>query len=228
MNIDEIVLNELLELLSDNKTALFEEIAAERTDFIHVVIENLYQEHNASAVLRTCDCYGINKLHVIENKNKYKVNRDIALGAGKWVETETHHEGDNQSIKCIEVLKKRGYKIVATTPHTDDFNIYNVPLNEPLAVFFGTEMDGLSKEVLDQADYKVNIPMYGFTESFNISVSAAILLSSLRKRLEASELDWKLNSEEQTKLKIKWCVESLSRGEQIESEIRRRIIGKEL
>ena len=95
-------------------------------------------------------------------------------------------------------------------------------------MFFGTEMDGLSKDVLEEADYKVNIPMYGFTESFNISVSAAILLSSLRKRLEASEIEWKLNNDEQTKLKIKWCIQSLSRGEQIENEIRRRLIEKEL
>ena len=82
MNIDKIVLNELLEsLLSENKASLFNEISAERTNHIHVVAENLYQEHNASAVLRTRDCYTINKMHVIENINKYKVNSDIALGS---------------------------------------------------------------------------------------------------------------------------------------------------
>ena len=117
---------------------------------------------------------------------------------------------------------------MATTPHTDDFDVYNVPINEPMAVFFGTEMNGLSDEVLNEADYKVNIPMYGFTESFNISVSAAILLSSLRKRLESSDLNWELNEEEQTKLKIAWCKRTLIKGEQIEREVRRRIIGKEL
>ena len=70
MKTDEIVLEELLHLLSENKMMLFNKIAKERTDFIHVVVENLYQAHNASAVLRTCDCYGIQKMHVIENKNK--------------------------------------------------------------------------------------------------------------------------------------------------------------
>ena len=228
MDVDEIVLNELLGLLSENKAALFEEIASQRTNFIHVVVENLYQAHNASAVLRTCDCYGINKMHVIENINKYKVNRDIALGAGKWVETETHTKGDHPTLECITTLQNRGYKIVATTPHTDEHTIYNVPLDEPLAVFFGTELHGLSKEALSEADYKVSIPMYGFTESFNISVSAAILLSHIRKRLEATDKEWKLNKEEQTRLKIQWCKESLKKGEQIENEIRRRIIGKEL
>lgn len=228
MNIDEIVLNELIGLLTENKATLFDNIAAERTNHINVVVENLYQAHNASAVLRTCDCYGINKMHVIENINKYKVNSDIALGAGKWVETESHVEGEQPTLECIKTLKQRGYKILATTPHTDDYDIYNVPIHEPMAVFFGTEMDGLSDEVLNKADYKVNIPMYGFTESFNISVSAAILLSSLRMRLESSDLNWKLNEEEQTKLKIAWCNRTLIKGEQIEREIRRRIIGKEL
>ena len=92
----------------------------------------------------------------------------------------------------------------------------------------GTELHGLSNEALSEADYKVSIPMYGFTESFNISVSAAILLSQIRKRLEATDKEWKLNKEEQTRLKIQWCKESLKKGEQIENEIRRRIIGKEL
>ena len=228
MNIDKIVLNELLGLLSENKAELFNQISAERTNHINVVVENLYQEHNASAVLRTCDCYGINKMHVIENINKYKVNRDIALGAGKWVDTETHNQGEKPTLECIKALRERGYKILATTPHTDDFNIYNVPINEPMAVFFGTEMDGLSEEVLNEADYKVNIPMYGFTESFNISVSAAILLSNLRNRLESSDLNWKLNEAEQTTLMINWCIRTLIKGEKIEQEIRRRIIGKEL
>ena len=228
MNMDKIVLSELIELLTENKATLFDKIAAERTNHINVVVENLYQAHNASAVLRTCDCYGINKMHVIENVNKYKVNSDIALGAGKWVETETHVKGEQPTLECIKTLKQRGYKILATTPHTDDFDVYNVPINEPMAVFFGTEMNGLSDEVLNEADYKVNIPMYGFTESFNISVSAAILLSSLRKRLESSDLNWKLNEEEQTKLKIAWCKRTLIKGEQIEREVRRRIVGKEL
>ncbi len=116
MNLDEKVYNELVQLVSEHKNELFNKIAAERTDYINVVIENLYKEHNASAVLRTCDCYGIKKLHVIENENQYKVNRDIALGAGKWVDVETHVQGEPPSAECIKTLKNRGYKIIATTP----------------------------------------------------------------------------------------------------------------
>ena len=126
------------------------------------------------------------------------------------VETESHTQGEQATLECIKPLRKRGYKILATTPHTDEYDIYNVPIDEPMAVFFGTEMDGLSDEVLNEADYKVNIPMYGFTESFNISVSAAILLSNLRNRLE-SYLDWKLNEAEQTTLMINWCKRTSSK-----------------
>lgn len=228
MSLDKKVYEELAQLVSEHKSELFDQIAAERTDYINVVIENLYKEHNASAVLRTCDCYGIKKLHVIENENQYKVNREIALGAGKWVDVETHTEGKLPALECIETLKKRGYKIIATTPHTDEFDIYNIPINEPMAFFFGTEFSGLSPEVLEQCDMRVKVPMYGFTESFNISVSAAILLSALRKRLNDSTIEWKLSKEDQIRLKTEWCIKNLSRGKEIESEIRRRLIEKEL
>ncbi len=228
MDLDEKVYSELVQLVSSHKHELFDEIAAQRTDYINVVIENLYKEHNASAVLRTCDCYGIKKLHVIENENQYKVNRDIALGAGKWVDVETHTLGNPPAIECIKTLKKRGYKIIATTPHTEEFDIYNLPIDQPMAFFFGTEFSGLSDEVLEQCDMRVKVPMYGFTESFNISVSAAILLSALRKRLNDSSFNWKLSTEDQIKLKTDWCIKNLSRGKEIESEIRRRLIEKEL
>ena len=227
MNLDEKVSSELAQLVTEHKSELFDQIAAQRTDYISVVIENLYKEHNASAVLRTCDCYGIKKLHVIENENEYKVNREIALGAGKWVDIENHSTGNPPTLECIKSLKEKGYKIVATTPHTEDYDIYNIPIDEPMAFFFGTEFSGLSKEVLDHCDMKVKVPMYGFTESFNISVSAAILLSAIRKRLGDTELKWKLKHEEQIKLKTDWCMKNLSRGKEIEEEIRRRLIEKE-
>ena len=97
-----------------------------------------------------------------------------------------------------------------------------------MAFFFGTEFSGLSKEVMDNCDMKVKVPMYGFTESFNISVSAAILLSAIRKRLGDTDINWRLKHAEQIKLKTDWCMKNLSRGVEIEAEIRRRLIEKEL
>ena len=144
------------------------------------------------------------------------------------MDVETHTLGNPPTIACIKTLKKRGYKIIATTPHTEEFDIYNLPIDEPMAFFFGTEFSGLSDEVLEQCDMRVKVPMYGFTESFNISVSAAILLSALRKRLNDSKFNWKLSERDQITLKTEWCIKNLSKGKEIESEIRRRLIEKEL
>src|SRR5690606_15998404 len=103
-------------------------------------------------------------------------------------------------------LKNQGYKIAATTPHTDAFTINDVPIDRPLAILFGTEQTGLSEKALEMADYYVKIPMVGFTESFNISVSAALTMNTIRTRLESqTEFDWKLTEEQQTQLKIEWC-----------------------
>jgi tRNA (guanosine-2'-O-)-methyltransferase len=167
-------------------------------------------------------------MHVIEKGFQYSVQRDIALGAGRWVDLFNYNLGENPTDDCILNLQNKGYKIVATTPHTNAYSIHDLPIDKPLAFFFGTERRGLSQEVLDRADYQVKIPMYGFTESFNISVSVAIVLQVLRDRMEKSELKWKLSEEEQIALKIKWCRKILNGGQALENEFRKRINEKEL
>lgn len=225
--IDKEVLAELYDIITPSKVEMFDRIADERTKHLTVVLENIHQEHNASAVLRNCDCFGIQELHVIEKDNKYKVQREIAKGAGNWVDMFNYNMGETPTLDCIKKLKKRGYQIVATTPHENDSTIYDIDINQPMALVFGTEQKGISQEVIEHADAFVKIPMYGFTESFNISVSVAICLSVLRKRLEESEIDWKLNDEDLTKVKLKWCKKTVPRGSMVEAEIRRRILEKE-
>lgn len=228
MSIEKQILEEFYKIITPNKVEMFDRIAALRTRHLTVALENIYQEHNASAVLRSCDCFGIQEMHVIEKGFQYSVQRDIALGAGRWVDMFNYNLGDNPTDDCILNLQNRGYKIVATTPHTDAFTIHNLPIDQPLAFFFGTERRGLSQEVIDRADYKVKIPMFGFTESFNISVSVAIVLQTIRQRLEESNLNWKLTEEELIALKIKWCRKILNGGSALENEFRKRIIQKEL
>lgn len=219
-SMDELVLQKFYEIITPNKQEMFDRIASERTKHLTVVMENIYQEHNASAVLRSCDCFGLQELHVIEKDNAYKIQRDIALGAGRWVDMFTYDSGESVTKTCMEQLKNKGYKIVATTPHTDSHTIYDLDLSQPIALVFGTERRGISEEVVALADDFVKIPMYGFTESFNISVSVAIVLNTLRQRLETSDLKWKLSSEEQTELKIKWCTKILNGGDALERHIR--------
>ena len=215
------ILAEFYDIISDNKKEMFDRIASERTKHITVAIENVYQEHNASAVLRSCDCFGLQEMHVIEKDNQYKVQRDIALGAGRWVDMYNYNQGNQVTKDCIDRLKSTGYTIVATTPHTEN-TIYDLDLSKPIALVFGTERRGISEEVEKMADTFVKIPMYGFTESFNISVSVAIILNTLRQRLEQSSFDWKLSKEEQTALKIKWCRKILNSGDKLEKHFREK------
>lgn len=214
------ILAAFYEIITPNKREMFDRIAADRTKHLTVVMENIYQEHNASAVLRSCDCFGLQELHVIEKDNTYKIQRDIALGAGRWVDMYNYDDSENVTKDCLKHLKSKGYKIVATTPHTDSQTIYDLDLSQPIALVFGTERRGISEEVIEMADEFVKIPMYGFTESFNISVSAAIVLNTLRQRLEQSDLNWKLSDEEQTLLKINWCSKILNGGDLLEKKFR--------
>ncbi|MFN5418382.1 MAG: TrmH family RNA methyltransferase [Flavobacteriia bacterium] len=209
------VLEEFYKIITPNKQEMFDRIAAQRTKHITVVLENVFQEHNASAVLRSCDCFGIQELHVIEKDNQYKVQRDIALGAGRWVDMYNFDKGSEVTKDCLTKLKSKGYKIVATSPHTEK-TINDIDLSQPMAFVFGTERRGISDEVVELSDELVKIPMYGFTESFNISVSVALVLNTIRTRLEESDLNWKLSQEDLIDLKIKWCKKILNGGEALE------------
>lgn len=218
--IESKIKDEFFKIITENKKELFTKIASERTHHITIVLENIYQEHNASAVVRSCDCFGIQELHVIEKGNAYKVQRDIALGAGRWVDMYNYDRGTTVSSDCIQKLKSRGYSIIATTPHTTE-TIHSLPINQPMAFVFGTERRGLSEEMLALSDHQVKIPMYGFTESFNISVSVALVLNTIRERLEKSNFNWKLSNNEQTLLINKWCRKILNGGEQLEAHFRK-------
>lgn len=228
MTQEEKLLQSLYSIITPAKIEKFDRIASQRTRHVTVAVENLFQEHNASAVMRSCDCFGIQDLHIIERDNKFSVNRDIAMGAGQWV--NHHHYADTlyPTTQCITELKEKGYKIAATTPHTDAYTINTVPIDEPIAFVFGTEQTGLSEKALDLADYYVKIPMVGFTESFNISVSAALTMNTIRTRLESLEnFSWKLSEEEQTKLKIEWCKNIIKNPDKVIKDFIRRMELKE-
>lgn len=226
MTIDEKVLQAFYEIISPSKQEMYDRIAADRTRHITVVMENIRKDHNASAVLRTCDCFGVQDLHAIEKDVEYIIRREIAKGAGRWVDLHSYTEGENPTMDCLQGLRQQGYQIVSTSPHTDD-TLEDLPLDKPIALVFGTEIHGLSEEVLVFSDHQIRLPMYGFTESFNVSVSAALSLSALRQRLEKSDLEWKLNHSEQVRLKIDWASKIVKDGEAVEREIRKRIIEKE-
>jgi len=214
MNKKELLV-ELQAFLSVERIEKFDKVLANRTRHFTVAVENLFQSHNASAVMRNCDCFGIQDLHVIANHNQYELSKDVAMGAEKWVDMHSYYEKENNTQDCIDEIKSQGFQIVATTPHTNDVFLPEFDVTKPSAFFFGTERDGLSDRVLDQADAFVRIPMYGFTESYNISVSAALVLHDVVTRLKKSNVDWRLSEEEILDKKVDWAVKSIRSGEQI-------------
>jgi tRNA (guanosine-2'-O-)-methyltransferase len=204
--------------ISENKKNKFEEIILQRTRYMTVVLEDIFQPHNASAVLRTCDCFGIQDVHIIENNNKYEINPDVALGSSKWLSLYKYHSSENNTSDCLHLLKDSGYRIIATTPHKKDSTPEDLPLDQKIALVFGTEMDGLTPEAIALADGFVKIPMYGFTESLNISVSAALLVRSLTERLHNSGIPWQLSDSESLDIRISWAKSVVKKADLLEKE----------
>lgn len=212
------LLEYLSEFLTDNRLAQFNKIIEHRTNYITVVLENIFQPQNASAVLRTCDCFGIQNVHIIENFNKFEVDTEVALGASKWLTLHNYSKKANNSLDAIRALKKKGYRIVATSPHINEQQLPDFDISTgKTALVFGSELPGISDIILNEADEFLKIPMYGFTESFNISVSAAMILYDVTEKMRRDErINWQLTDDEKTELKIQWIKRSVKSSKMIE------------
>ncbi|QYA26776.1 RNA methyltransferase [Gramella sp. MT6] len=208
---DKEILDHLQEFLTPRRKSLFEKVLAERTDHLTVVAQDVYQLHNTSAVVRSCDVFGIQNIHVIEEKIPRRIDKEIAMGAQKWVDINRY----NSAKDCVKKLRTEGYRIVATSPHDDSQLLEDFDISTPAALFFGTEKDGLSEEIMREADTTIKIPMVGFTESLNISVSAAIILQSLTSKLKRSNVEWQFSEEEKARIRMNWTKKTIKNSEQI-------------
>jgi tRNA (guanosine-2'-O-)-methyltransferase len=219
----ETLINALKEHVTPERWNRFTSIVEERTRYITVVGEDIYQPHNMSAVLRTCDCFGIQDVHIIENRNAFEVNPEVSLGATQWLNIERYNKPDlENSQRCIRQLRSAGYAIVATSPHVDGYTAACLPLDRPVAILMGTEGRGLSDYLLEEADMKLRIPMYGFTESYNLSVSAAMIVHRLSESLRASDVAWQLTEKERLETLGQWLVKSIKKGEEVLASIKLR------
>ena len=215
----EALIEHFLKCITDERKALFEELIQKRTKYLTVVLENIYQPLNASAVLRSCDCFGIQDVHVIENYNEFKADKEVAMGASNWLTVNRYEKNENNTLDCIQSLKNRGYRIVATSPHNSQTDLINFDLSKgKTALFFGTELKGLSNLVLENADEYLHIPMYGFTESFNLSVSVAICLYEIRMKMEKENIKWQMTKDEKNQVLIDWLRCSIDRSEIVEDD----------
>ncbi len=195
----------LSQFVTAQKQKRVQQVLDQRTRYLTVVLEDIYQPHNASAVLRSCECFGLQDVHIIEQRNPFLPNPEIAVGAPKWLTMHVHRTEEGQSTQtCLASLRDQGYRIAATTLREDSIPIHELSLDQPIALCFGTEETGLSDTAHEMADVFVQIPMYGFTQSFNISVTAALFLYDLTNRLRESAQKWPLDPAEKQALMLEW------------------------
>jgi tRNA (guanosine-2'-O-)-methyltransferase len=211
--IDLDYLHFLENILTDNRKEKFLKVLQERTNHFTVVVEDVFQMHNASAVMRSCEVFGVQNLNVIEQRYGKSIDKEIAMGAQKWVDINSFDSVGN----CMDALKNKGYQIIATTPHTDDCLLDHFDISKPSAFCFGTEKEGLSEEIMQKADGFLKIPMVGFTESLNISVSAAIILQNLTNRLRNSDIPWQLTEAQVLEKRLDWARKSIKDIKRIEA-----------
>lgn len=215
----ERVINYLIGYVTPNKAAKIDRVLVNRTRHATVVLDDIYQPHNAAAVLRSAECFGIQDIHIVENENRFKPSSGVAMGASKWLNVFRHNQqGADNIAACITQLKDQDYQVVATTPGEHDFFLPDIPLDKKVALLFGTEETGLSKGALEQADMFVKIPMFGFTQSFNISVSVALCLQSIVSRLHSSDIPWRLSYEQMLEIKLNWLRAILPRSQLLERQ----------
>ena len=210
MAVDQDLLHFLEAKLSQRRRNLFKKVIEKRTNYFTVATQDVYQLHNTSAVIRSCDVFGVQNVHVVEEVNLKKIDREIAMGAQKWVDINRY----TTTKDCIKSLRKKGYRIIATSPH-EGKALQEFDISSPAAIFFGTETEGLSPEVLEEADEAIQIPMVGFTESLNISVSAAIILQDLTARLRNSNLDWQFSEEEKLQKRLDWATKNIKNSAEL-------------
>lgn len=211
--IDQDYLTYLEGFLTDNRKERFETVLSNRTNHFTIAVEDVFQFHNTSAVMRSCEVFGIQELNIVEQRFGKDIDKEIAMGAQKWVDI---NKFDTIS-DCIKTLKHKGYQIIATTPHNDSCLLHEFDVTKKSALFFGTEKEGLSEEVMSQADGYLKIPMVGFTESLNISVSAAIIIQDITTRLRQSNVNWQLTEEELLEKRLLWAKNTIKDIKRIEA-----------
>jgi tRNA (guanosine-2'-O-)-methyltransferase len=195
----------LLTLLSVEKLVKMRAVLAYRTHHLTFVLEDFFQEHNISAVIRSAEIFGVQQLHVVEKKNKYAIQTGIDRGASQWLDIKRY----TQSTECIMQLKEQGYRIVAMVAHDGAHSLEAMPIDHKMAFLMGTEYAGLSSEALALADAYVTLPMYGFTQSFNVSVCAALCMQTIVSRLHHSSVAWQLSDECKQELLGRWAYQSV-------------------
>jgi tRNA (guanosine-2'-O-)-methyltransferase len=220
VNHTESLINHLSQFVTPQRFEKMQSVIAARTRYITVALEDIYQPHNASAVLRSCDGFGVQDAYIIEGRNRFKPNKGIELGTSQWLSLHRFKTSGTSTAAAVEELRSKGYRIVATSPQGSNVELESFDLKKgPAAFFFGNELDGLTAGMKVAADEFVKIPMFGFVESFNISVSCALVLHHLTHQLRQQQINWQLSADEQQELLLAWLRKSIKNWRTIESHM---------
>jgi tRNA (guanosine-2'-O-)-methyltransferase len=198
--------------LSEERRSFIEKVLQNRTDYIQVVLEDLIDPHNVNAILRTGECLGIQHYHIIENQYPFKIGRGVSKGATKWIDIHQYEgRGASNTTHAIEQLKEKGFKVLVTSPKFEALPIESIDLQQPIALVFGNEKEGVSQKSIDLADGLVKIPVYGFTESYNVSVAGAILMQHLIERMRKDVGNWQFSPEVYENYQFNWLKKCMAR-----------------
>jgi len=222
---EQLVVQHLAQFISEHKKHGVEKVLSLRTSYVTVMLEDIFQSQNASAVIRTCECMGLQQIHILENISKYSINPRVLKGANKWMNIHHYTSGnDNNTVACFDKLRSEGYKILVTDPSEDGISIHDINIEQgKIALLFGNELRGASAEALKNCDHKIKIPMYGFTESLNISVSVAMCLGTLMNKLRLTKIDTSLPQKEKDQIRLQWYRKIVRKSDLIEREFLRTI-----
>ena len=218
--IDTHFLAYLESFVSEKRKQTFREVLSNRTRHFTVVLEDIFQPHNTSAVVRSCDVFGVQDVHIIQNKYSSKVSRHVAKGAQKWLDIKKYNQGQHNTQDCLDTLRNEGYQIIATTPHNESCMLHEFDISKKSAFVFGVEKEGVSEYTMNQADGYLKVPMVGFTESLNISVAAAIILQDITTKLRASDISWMLTDSEKEEIYFDWIQKSIKSIDKITDHYR--------
>jgi tRNA (guanosine-2'-O-)-methyltransferase len=217
--------NHLAQFVTDHKKDFIERVLALRTRYVTVVLENIYQSQNASAVIRTCECMGLQDVHIVEDTAKYHLNVRVLKGSYKWMTLQRYRAKQvNNTEVCFRNLHDQGYRILVADPAEDGIPVDEIDVSAgKLALVFGNELRGASEYSLAHCDQKVRIPMFGFTESLNVSVSVAIFLNEIMGKLRRAETPIGLTESEKDTIRLAWYRKVVRRSDILEREFLRTI-----
>lgn len=218
--------NPLEDFVTPERAQKFEQVASQRTRNLTVVLDRIRNYHNISAVIRSADAFGVNDIHLVGSRFEY--TKGISKGTERWI--DLHHKEHAEDM--CKTLKEKGFSLVVLQPevrnspyaHLTHLPVFSLPFEEKLALVFGNEKHGVSEVFMQEATYGASIPMYGFVDSFNISVACAItLFCSTISNAEAGRRVTPIGEKEKSELKDRWLRDNVKNADRILSEISDRL-----